>query len=89
MEIVVPPHHEVMGAIGAARLVHENMLHSRNITRFKGFDVSEIAYQTSSFECEACPTACEVIRVSVDGEVLACWGGNCDIWEESLVGQGI
>jgi len=87
-EITVPPHHEVMGAIGAALLVHEHAAVSRNGCRFKGFSVSEIEYQTSSFACQACPTACEIIRISEDDRVVACWGGQCDMWEESIVGQG-
>jgi predicted CoA-substrate-specific enzyme activase len=40
-EIIVPPHHEVMGAIGAALLVHEEMADSQNGTNFKGFEVKE------------------------------------------------
>ena len=80
-EIIVPPHHEVMGAIGAALLVHESMADSRNGSRFKGFGVSEMEYQTSSFECQACPSLCEIVQVSVDGRVLARWGGHCDMWD--------
>jgi predicted CoA-substrate-specific enzyme activase len=41
-EVIVPAHHEVMGAIGAALLVHEEMAESRNGSNFKGFEVSEI-----------------------------------------------
>jgi predicted CoA-substrate-specific enzyme activase len=87
-EIIVPPDHEVMGAIGAALLVHESAAGSRNGSRFKGFGVSDINYQTSSFECRACPALCEIVQVSVDDRVIACWGGRCDMWEESLIGQG-
>jgi predicted CoA-substrate-specific enzyme activase len=86
-EIIVPPHHEVMGAIGAALLVHEAMSDDRHDSRFKGFDVSDMVYQTSSFECQACPSLCEIIQVSVDGQVLASWGGHCDMWEGSLISQ--
>ena len=87
-EVIVPPHHEVMGAIGAALLVHERAAVSHNGCRFKGFGVSEIEYQTSSFECQACPTACEIVRISEGDRVIACWGGQCDMWEGSIVGQG-
>jgi len=82
-EIVVPPHHEVMGAMGAALLVHEEMTRSGNGSQFKGFGVSEIEYRTSSFECQACPNCCEVAQISINGQVLARWGGRCDIWEGS------
>jgi len=43
IEVIVPPHHEVMGAIGAALLVHEEMAGSQNGSNFKGFDVREAA----------------------------------------------
>lgn len=80
-EIIVPPHHEVMGAIGAAMLVHEEMIERDNGTKFKGFEASEANYRTSSFECKACPYSCEIVQISLDGKVLARWGGRCDLWE--------
>ena len=82
-EIIVPPHHEVMGAIGAALLVHEEMVNSQNGSKFKGFEVSEVQYHTSSFECKACPNLCEIAQLSINGRVLAQWGGRCDLWERS------
>ena len=87
-EIIVPLHHEVMGAIGAALLVHESLANSCNGSQFKGFGISEIEYQTSSFECQACPSLCEIVQLSVDGRILARWGGHCDMWEGSLISQG-
>jgi predicted CoA-substrate-specific enzyme activase len=81
-EVTVPPHHEVMGAIGAALLVHEAMNGHRNKSQFKGFGVSEIDYRTSSFECRACPTLCEISQLSAKGKVLAQWGGRCDLWQK-------
>lgn len=88
VEIIVPPHHEVMGAIGAALLVHESVTNSGDTSKFKGFGVSEIEYQTSSFECKGCPSLCEIAKVSINGQILAYWGGRCDTWEMSLVGRG-
>jgi len=82
-EVIVPPHHEVMGAIGAALLVHEEMANSHNGSKFKGFGISEIKYHTSLFECKACPNLCEIAQLSVNGQVLARWGGRCDLWERS------
>jgi len=82
-EIIVPPHHEVMGAIGAALLVHEEITSAEKESQFKGFSVSEVSYHTSSFECKACPNLCEIAQLSHDGQVLARWGGRCDLWERS------
>jgi len=82
-DITVPPHHELMGAIGAALLVQEEMVISHNGSKFKGFGVSDIKYHTSSFECKACPNYCEIAQLSTNGRVLARWGGRCDMWERS------
>jgi len=82
-EVIVPPHHELMGAIGAALLAHEEMVSSNNGSKFKGFEVSEGNYHTSSFECKACPNLCEIAQISLNGQVLARWGGRCDLWERS------
>jgi len=86
-EIIVPLHHEVMGAIGAALLVHEEMEENNNGSQFKGFGISEMEYRTSSFECEACPNLCEIAQLAIDGRVLARWGGRCDLWERSPSSQ--
>jgi predicted CoA-substrate-specific enzyme activase len=86
-EIVVPPHHEVMGAIGAALLVHEEVVRGSLATKFQGFRVSEAKYHTSLFECKACPNICEIARLSTNGKVLAQWGGRCDLWERTSAKQ--
>ena len=79
--IIVPAHHEVMGAIGAALLVHEEVAKSSLRTKFQGFCISDAKYYTSSFECKACPEICEIAQLSENGQVLAQWGGRCDLWE--------
>ena len=85
-DIIVPPHHEVMGAIGAALLVHESSALTQDACRFRGFDISEVEYNTSSFECRSCPTSCEIIRISQEGNVIASCGGQCDMWEKTTLG---
>ncbi len=85
-EVIVPAHHEVMGAIGAALLAQEEIMEKANGTRFQGFGVIEASYRTSSFECKACPNLCEIAQISLDGKVLARWGGRCDLWERTPTG---
>lgn len=80
-KISVPPYCENMGAIGAALLVREEMSSNHKPTKFKSFAVSDWEYKTASFECKACPNLCEIAQVSLDGKVLARWGGRCDLWE--------
>ena len=86
-EIIIPPHHEVMGAIGAALLVHEEIPIYSIGSKFKGFSISELEYHTSSFECKACPNICEIAQLWRDGKLLAQWGGRCDLWERTPVSQ--
>ena len=81
MQIIVPPHHELMGAIGAALIIHEEMGVGRGGTKFKGFEVSQTDFHVSSFICKACPNQCEVAQLFVDSRILARWGGRCDMWE--------
>jgi predicted CoA-substrate-specific enzyme activase len=82
-EVIVPPHHEVMGAIGAAILAQEEMAAKGNGTRFNGFGISDSNYHTSAFECKSCPNLCEIAQLSLDAKVLARWGGRCDLWERT------
>jgi len=83
LEILVPPHHELMGAIGAALLLREEIGHNGHKTNFKGFEVSGTNFGVSSFICKACPNLCEIAQISVGGKVLARWGGRCDLWERT------
>jgi len=80
-EVYIPPHKELMGAIGAAMLVREEVKNDGHRTNFKGFSISQTEFQMSSFICKACPNLCEISQISADGKVLARWGGRCDMWE--------
>jgi len=80
-EVLVPLYHEAMGAIGAALLVREEMSRNGKVTDFSGFEASEESYCTSSFECRVCPDRCEIAQILQNDEVIAHWGGRCDLWE--------
>jgi predicted CoA-substrate-specific enzyme activase len=58
MEIVVPRNHEVMGAIGAALLAHENPPHGR--ANFQGFDMVEKEKVLSPAACVNCRSEAEL-----------------------------
>ena len=81
-EIIIPKYHHVMGAIGSAILAKELVEECGSQTNFKGFETSEIAYSTKSFDCGGCSNNCEVIRIVTGKKTLACWGGRCGKWEE-------
>lgn len=78
-KVIIPEHHNVMGAIGSAILAQRA---TRNRpTSFKGLEAATIAYETSSFNCKSCENYCEIIKIKADGETLARWGGRCGKWE--------
>jgi predicted CoA-substrate-specific enzyme activase len=80
LEITIPEYFSVMGAIGAA-LLAKSAAQEKQKTEFRGFEVSELEYQASSFECQGCPNLCEIVNITVQGDVLARWGGRCGKWE--------
>jgi predicted CoA-substrate-specific enzyme activase len=80
LKVIVPEYFSVMGAIGAAMLA-KSAVREKQETLFRGFAVSEMEYQASSFECQGCPNLCEIVNITVDDEVLARWGGRCGKWE--------
>lgn len=82
--VIVPPHPEMMGAMGAALLAAEYILQRGGETRFHGFAASEASYQVSSFECRVCSSGCEIAQVSLGGDILGRWGGRCDLWGRGL-----
>jgi predicted CoA-substrate-specific enzyme activase len=81
LEVIVPEHHEVMGAIGCALLAYENRRATGAQTCFRTFAASGFEYRTSSFRCGRCANNCEVVKVEVGDELLARWGGRCGRWD--------
>ncbi|HLC16487.1 MAG TPA: acyl-CoA dehydratase activase, partial [Thermodesulfovibrionia bacterium] len=81
-QIVVPPHHDVTGAIGMAMIARQHFHETGISTSFKGFDLSRRAYSISSFECKGCSNRCEVNKVKVDGEEDALfYGSRCEKYD--------
>lgn len=78
-EIIIPPHFNVMGAVGAALLAREEMM-NKKVTAFRGFDIVDFVYAPRSFECGGCSNMCEVIEIRMNGEVVARWGDRCGKW---------
>lgn len=82
-EVLVPPHHDVTGAYGAALLVRELMESTWNgkRTSFRGFDLDR-NYQVSHFTCRACANVCEIKKVTFkDGQSLF-YGSRCGKFDE-------
>ena len=81
LQIIVPEYYHVMGAVGAAVLARLGVK-DKAATTFRGFALSKLEYQADTFECDGCPNICEVVNLSLQGELLARWGGRCGKWDE-------
>lgn len=94
-QVVVPEHHQTMGAIGAAMLAMENHQYTDVKTKFKGWNVSEMHFSSITCACNGCSNNCEVITIvegvdeiqhvekikDVKGNIIARWGGTCGRWD--------
>ncbi|MEO0126847.1 MAG: acyl-CoA dehydratase activase [candidate division WOR-3 bacterium] len=78
-KIIVPPNHDVTGAIGIALLVRDSGIQK---TKFKGFDLAKKSYKTDSFVCKHCSNECEINRIKIEGEKPLFYGGRCERYEE-------
>lgn len=95
-KVIVPENNILMGAIGAAILVMEEAQRTEKMagkwqTKFRGFNVLDIEFQTKAFRCQGCPNRCEVVSVLMNTgdvdesgkerrEVVARWGDRCGKW---------
>ncbi len=92
LEIIVPPHFKVMGALGAALYAADaartNAAHGGSGPEHPKLPVKEIASSISSFSatsrgfiCEGCANSCEIQEISINGKIVARWGSKCGKWE--------
>jgi predicted CoA-substrate-specific enzyme activase len=78
MEVLVPKHYGVMGALGAALLAHARP--ENKPSSFRGFGVSEMRHKSCSFYCNHCANNCEIVELSCEDNILARWGDRCGKW---------
>lgn len=90
-KIVVPDNHQIMGAIGAALLAMENHQYTQQETKFKGWSVGEMNFNSITCECSDCANSCEIITIveseieqhhaakiqDIKGNIIARWGSTC------------
>ncbi len=67
-EIIVPPNHQTMGAIGAAFLAMEHHQYTNNQTKFKGWQTKDMHFNSVTCTCNGCSNNCEVISI-VEGDI--------------------
>ena len=84
-----------MGAIGAALLAMENHQYTEQPTKFKGWSVGDMHFNSLTCECKDCANGCEVITIvegvekmqpverikDIAGNIIARWGGTCGKWD--------
>lgn len=85
-EVIIPRNFSVMGAIGAAILARKYIESTGAATRFRGFESSDFDFSPASFECDGCDNACEIIKVELNGKIVAMWGDRCGKWTNSAAG---
>ncbi|HSO85777.1 MAG TPA: acyl-CoA dehydratase activase-related protein, partial [Draconibacterium sp.] len=79
--VIIPPHYDVTGAIGAAILARNSMAVGQK-TRFRGFNISDLQFTISSFTCHACNNDCEIQQIKIEGESRRLfYGGRCEKYE--------
>jgi predicted CoA-substrate-specific enzyme activase len=83
IKVVVPEHYNMMGAIGAAIIAKEKV-EKVGRTNFKGFDLAESIFLSTSFECEGCSNGCEVVKIQENESTIGCFGDRCGKWGNKL-----
>lgn len=73
LPIIVPPHYNVMGALGACFLSQG----VKGASAFRGFAVAEAHCQTATSTCGGCGHLCEVVEFRMDRTAVAYWGDRC------------
>lgn len=79
VEVIVPPHYGVMGAIGAALMGKEEAI-IQGRTDFKGIDLYKNNYEVGAIECNGCSNLCEILEIKEGHELLARYGDKCGKW---------
>lgn len=81
LEVTVPEHYLVMGAVGAAILAAEQT--EGRGTKFAGFKTADVHFQTRVFECDGCANHCEVIETLRQDRVIDRYGDRCGKWSRA------
>ncbi|HUW20333.1 MAG TPA: acyl-CoA dehydratase activase [Sedimentisphaerales bacterium] len=94
--ILVPDHHEVTGALGAAAIAADYMNkraaeEGRAVeSKFRGFEnLMSIEYTVESFACEHCPNHCEIKKVQLPAAEPLYYGSRCDRYNLKKKGAGV
>ncbi|NPV26366.1 MAG: 2-hydroxyglutaryl-CoA dehydratase [Firmicutes bacterium] len=82
LQVLVPDHFGIMGAIGAALIARDTI--GENQTKFRGFEVANFQFASTSWECQGCPNLCEIVTLKLNGKTVARWGDRCGKWQGNV-----
>jgi hypothetical protein len=81
-EIIIPENYDVMGAIGAAILAKEEKEKHPGPSKFYGWNIPDLIFGTTGFECDGCPNICEIVEIRKNDKMIARWGSRCGKWDD-------
>ena len=79
-KVIVPPHHDIMGAIGSAIIAMEER-HGKS-PGLKGLTCGTKRYELTSFVCKDCSDICEIRQVNIEGENPLYYGSRCGKFDD-------
>jgi predicted CoA-substrate-specific enzyme activase len=83
LEVIVPAHYNMMGAIGAAILAKEAVA-KKAFSLFRGFSLVDKEIKSRSFDCEGCSNNCEISEIKDESKILGYFGDRCSKWANTL-----
>lgn len=86
LDVFIPNHHDVMGAIGVGILAKEEVK-SKGITNFKGFNITDLDFKVKGLECSDCANMCEVVELIGNEKIMARWGDKCGKWNSININE--
>lgn len=84
VDIFVPKHHDVMGAIGAAILAKEEV-EQKEKTNFRGFSIYQDSIKPKTFVCNGCSNNCEIVELTGESQSIGYFGDKCGKWSKVAV----
>ena len=81
-KLIVPEHHEVMGALGCCLLAKEAYdAKTVTVSNFLGFNCLQHEIVQQSFQCNKCENRCDITKVTLAGHPPLFYGGRCERYE--------
>lgn len=72
-KILVDQNSHLMGALGVAILALKN-----GQEKEFNFNIENIKFETTGFNCQGCANNCEIISVRRDNKIIDSWGNRCE-----------